>query len=93
MITNLHTIPHHMREAVIDWVERAEPHPDGMGSFFWSLLVKDFFEACCRADEMNALCMRQWALFLYNDVPSECWGSPAKLVAWYDKHHPPKVQA
>jgi hypothetical protein len=76
-----------MHEAILLWVEHAEPHPDQMGGFFKSVLTNDLVGACSHADAANAMCLKAWALFLYNDVPSPCWGSEEKLQAWYVRHH------
>ena len=35
-----------------------------------------------RADHINAEAMKDWAMFFYNDVPSNCHGSPETMVAW-----------
>lgn len=87
-IANLDTIPEHMHEAVIHWVTKAEPHPKDMGHFFFAVLSNNFGEACTTADTMNYPRLREWALFLYNDVPRDCWGSKEKMLAWYDSKHP-----
>lgn len=83
----LSAIPEHMHEAVIDWVERGEPHPSQLGSFFRAVLTNDLAGAVSRADHMNGVCLREWALLLYNDIPRACWGSEEKLIAWYDAAH------
>jgi hypothetical protein len=80
-------LPGHMHDAVRDWVLRGEVHPRGMGHFMRAVFSNDFVEAACRADSENSRCLREWALFLYNDVPSACWGSLAKMERWYDAMH------
>lgn len=80
-------LPDHMREAVRNWVLRGEPHPRSMGHFFQAVLSNNFGEAVTSADGTNSRCLRQWALFLYNDVPSSCWGSMEKMIAWYARLH------
>lgn len=86
----LPAIPTHMWIAVAEWVEKGEPHPSAMGGFFQGVLCNDLVEAACHADHANAQALKQWALFLYNDMPSPAWGSMKKLLEWYEKHHPKK---
>lgn len=81
-------IPEHMHQAIVDWVEKGEPYPNVMEGFFRAVLINDFGGAVMRADHMNARCLREWAMLLYNDVPSPCWGTAAKLMTWYDLYHP-----
>lgn len=83
----LHMVPEHMRASIVRWIEHAEPRPDLMGSFLRALLSNDLMAAFNYADEENTLAMRGWALFLYNDAPSQCFGSPERVQAWYDAHH------
>lgn len=80
-------LPEYMREGLRDWVMRAEPHPTGMGHFQRALFENNLVEAACAADAANEHLLRAYALFLYNDVPSACWGSPEKMERWYDHKH------
>lgn len=73
-----HLIPGHMFDAIQLWVLRGISG----GSFLTALLRNDFMGAMGNADEVNAASMRGWATFLYNYVPSGCYGSPEKVKAW-----------
>jgi hypothetical protein len=84
----LHLVPPHMHDAVVMWIERGEPRPDLMGSFFRALLSNDLMEAFGHADAENARAMQGWAMFLYNYAPAPCFGSPEKVAAWYARFHP-----
>jgi hypothetical protein len=52
------------------------------GSFLQSLLANDFVKAVTRADSANSELMREWALFLLNELPPECWGSWQIVRTW-----------
>lgn len=75
-------IPEHMHHAVIDWIERAEPAPHLMGSFFHAVLTNDFIRTVANADDKNKVALLDWANFLYNYAPRDCFGSPANLERW-----------
>ncbi len=83
----LQRIPEHMHESVIAWVERAEPHPLLLGSFLRAVLCNDLKAAAAYADDSNQRKLFEWAMFLYNDVPSLAWGDEQKLLAWHAAHH------
>lgn len=84
----LHLIPPHMHEAVLMWVEFAEPPPAQLGGFFKAVLCNQLVEAFGRADTENTLAMRGWADFVYNHLPSPAWGSRQQLDEWYEAFHP-----
>lgn len=71
-------IPAHMHQAIRDYVL----HGYQPGSFLTALLSNDFMEAVGRADEDNARCLKGWAQFFYNYVPSGCYCSPEAVAAW-----------
>jgi hypothetical protein len=52
------------------------------GHFLTALLSNDLFEAFSRADDNNTAAMRDWASFLYNEMPRGSWGSRDNVQAW-----------
>ena len=77
----------------VDWTRVPVPYmTDGLklyvergilpGHFLIALLSNDLLEAYRRADDNNTAAMRDWAAFLHNQLPRECWGSPDKVLAW-----------
>jgi hypothetical protein len=52
------------------------------GSFLKAVLSNDLKEACARADYLNQHLLFEIVAYLYNEVPSKCWGSPEKVQAW-----------
>lgn len=52
------------------------------GDFMLAVLSNDLVGAASRADNTNINRLKDYALFLYNEVPSTCWGSREKVDAW-----------
>lgn len=61
------------------------------GGFLQACLTNDFARAACNADADSRARLREIALWLYNAVPGECWGSRARVSAWVVP--PPAAQA
>jgi hypothetical protein len=55
------------------------------GSFLIATLENNLMEAVTRADRGNLATLKEIVKFLYNNAPSNCWGSPAKVKAWLGK--------
>jgi len=74
-------IPKHMRAGVKRYVE------DGImgGDFLYAVLTNNFVDTCYLADITNKEHLMDWAYFLYNELPSECWGSEEKVEEWIRK--------
>lgn len=73
-----HAIPHHMIGGLYRYIEHRIPP----GDFLMVVLSNDLKEACGRADDTNIKIIPNYVRFLYNDAPSQCWGSPEKVRAW-----------
>jgi len=71
-------LPEAMREHARAYIE--ERHP--VGGFLRAVLENDLVNAFGRADPENRAAMADWALWLWNDIPSQSWGSRAKVEAW-----------
>lgn len=52
------------------------------GGFLNSCLENDLNMAVCRADERNRPLLFDICLYIHNDMPSDCHGSPEKVAAW-----------
>jgi len=74
------TLPEHMQQGARDYVERGYKP----GSFLRAVLSNDLVEAFGHADLTNLDHMRAWALWLFNEAPSMCWGSPERVAAWIE---------
>ena len=55
------------------------------GSFMTAVLENDLFGALAQADEMNRDRLYDICKWLYNEAPSQCWGSKEKVEAWIAK--------
>ena len=73
-----HNIPEHMRPGVMRYIMKGIPP----GGFLTAVLENDLFEAMSRADSDNIEALRNWVLFIYNCVPSTCWGSQSTITEW-----------
>lgn len=77
-MTDYHRLPAHMQNTARLYVERGIPG----GSFFTAVVSNDLLGAFARADDVNASAMRDWAMWLYNDAPCGCSGSPGAVADW-----------
>lgn len=77
-MTKYDRLPEHMREGARLYVEKGYKG----GSFFTAVVSNDFEGAFRNADDTNTAAMRDWAMWLYNDAPCGCHGSPANMAAW-----------
>ncbi len=71
-------LPEHMREAAQGYLERGETP----GRFLMAVLCNNLVEAAMQADEINRLCLFDWAGWLYNNVPAPAWRTEEKVRAW-----------
>ncbi len=55
------------------------------GSFTTAVLENDLKEACARADNTNRHRIFEIVGFIYNHLPSLCWGSPERVTTWLAK--------
>ena len=78
MSTRYDKLPEHMQEAARLYIEEGEMP----GSFLVAVLTNNLVEAFGKADEVNRSCLREWVLWLYNDIPEAAWGSAEKVLAW-----------
>jgi hypothetical protein len=74
-------LPTYMVEGIKAYIEEGRP----AGSFLMALLTNNLVNAVMKADETNLRYIRNWALFLHNEAPSECWGSAEKVLAWQSR--------
>ena len=78
MNINYDMLPEHTREGMRAYIETGRP----VGSFLVAILSNDFVEAVGRADSINQTLLFDYAMFLRNEAPANCWGSRAKVDAW-----------
>ena len=71
-------VPEHIVDGIVSYVFDGRPP----GGFLEAVFSNDLKEAFGRADETNRYAMFHIVSFLYGFVPSECWGSPARMNEW-----------
>lgn len=52
------------------------------GGFISSVVTNRFAEVLVNAAGTNRAHIADWAMWLYNDIPREAWGSDEKVRAW-----------
>lgn len=71
-------LPEHMVDPMRRYIEvKMQP-----GGFLTSVLANDLMVACATADFTNRGRLFDIVQWLYNEAPSDCWGSPEKVKAW-----------
>ena len=71
-------IPEYMHGGLILYLVHAvEP-----GGFLNAVLRNNLKEACVKADHINRDRLHDYVVFLYNEVPMNCWGSDEAVDAW-----------
>ena len=74
-------IPDYMMDGLRMYIDHGvEP-----GSFLTAVICNDLSDACGRADETNLRNLPAFVAYLYNEAPSPCWGSRAKMDAWMER--------
>jgi len=71
-------IPHRTVEAL----KRHAETGGAVGGFVNAVLENNLAEAFGRADSLNKSSLEHIVSYLHNDMPSDSWGSPAKVEAW-----------
>jgi hypothetical protein len=73
-----------IREALDQWAEQGRP----VGHFLTAVLSNDLFRAIGYADDENLSAISAIVAYVYNELPSGCWGSPRKVESWKEDHPP-----
>ena len=68
-----------IKEALDNYASFGRP----LGDFLTAVVENDLFEALARADSYNRATIYQICRYVYNELPSTCWGSPEKVEAYY----------
>ena len=71
-------IPEHMRHGMKLYLEMGIMP----GGFLTAVLHNNLIDAFRYADDVNIEAMRNWAQFIYWEIPSQAWGSPEKVQKW-----------
>jgi len=71
-------LPEHCQDGMKHYIENRIPP----GNFLIAVLENNLSEAIGRADSVNINRIKDYVMFLYNEAPSGCWGSPEKVSKW-----------
>ena len=71
-------IPAHTRDALDRYVQ----HKILPGGFLVSVLSNDLFGAVARADSENLAALTDIVKYIYNELPTGCWGS-WEQIRWF----------
>lgn len=74
-----------MPESLIASLSRYSTEHVATGGFLKAVLENDLCEAVCRASESNFQLLPVIVRYVYNELPSPCWGSKEKVAAWLKK--------
>lgn len=71
-------IPDYMMEGLALYIEKGiEP-----GGFLSAVICNNLSEAVGRADDTNIRNIPAYCSYLYNEAPSDCWGSPEAMAEY-----------
>ena len=71
-------LPGYMWEGIRHHVSVGEP----TGHFLTALLSNNMADVVSHGDDNNMALLKVWVLYLYNVLPSGCWGTGDKCQAW-----------
>ena len=77
---NYGNLPPHMRGPFKRYIENRI----SMGSFGTALVENNLSLAFATADHINTAAMQDIVAWMNWEMPSDCWGSPAKVIAWLE---------
>ena len=89
MTTNYDRLPEHMRDGARLYIEQGI----APGGFLTAVLCNDLAGAASRADGVNQRYLFDWAQWLYNEIPSEAWGSEDTVNTWMKKRREERAAA
>ncbi len=52
------------------------------GGFLTAVLSNQLFQAFAAADEFNGQHIAEIVVWIYNNLPAGCWGSPSRVSDW-----------
>ena len=72
-------------ECTLDGIKRYVEDRIPPGGFLTSVLENDLTESFGRADKENREALYEIVGYVYNKIPSVCWGSPEKVEKWLNR--------
>jgi hypothetical protein len=71
-------IPDYMMQAMEEYVENGRP----LGGFLMGLFSNDLFGAMKSADSNSVKHLRDYCMYVWNEVPHSCHGSREIVINW-----------
>ncbi len=71
--------------AMFEALERYTKHGILPGNFLQAVIANDLFLTVGRADYKNIHLIPAYAVYFYNEAPSDCYGSKEIMLAYADK--------
>ena len=80
---NYSILPEHCRDGMKLYIE------DGIfpGNFLQAVICNDLVRSFSTADHINTFRLKDYARFLYWEIPTEAWGSMEKMNNWKGTNH------
>jgi hypothetical protein len=75
-----------------DSLERYVQEHIRCGGFLNAVLENNLVGAVTRADRDASIALRQIVLYIYNEMPGNCWGDSEKVKAWVAQPYNPVCQ-
>ena len=82
------TAPVHLLDAIAAYVNNRTP----VGGFLTAVLENNLREAMGCADQSSRHGLFDIVMYCHWEIPSVCWGSPAKVEAWLTYNETTKAQ-
>ena len=80
-VTDPSNIPAQMMAALNAYIETGRP----VGQFLQAVISNNLKDAVGRADDTNIALIPAYVIYLYNEAPAFCWGSPERYEEWLKK--------
>lgn len=77
-ITDPAQIPAHMMSRLNAYIN----HGESVGDFLRAVISNNLKDAVGRADDVNINLLPAYVIYLYNEAPAMCWGSPELYEGW-----------
>ena len=77
-ITDPAQIPPYMMDALNAYIDEGVT----VGDFLQAVICNNLKDAVGRADSVNINLLPAYIIYLYNEAPSLCWGTPGSYQAW-----------
>lgn len=72
----------HLSPLMIQALDRYVNNGYQPGGFLTAVLKNDFMTAVAKADENNIQSLAALAIYIYNELPATCHGSPELVERW-----------